>query len=86
MSAETAFLIAFFAVVVVIILLVLAALMFEADGDPPAPEEETAKPGDESGETAGTARKSARALALRVGEDVHDVPAEPGVAGVADLS
>jgi hypothetical protein len=42
MSAETAFLIAFFAIVVAIVLLVLAALVFEADGDPPAPEQETA--------------------------------------------
>lgn len=59
MSAETAFLIAFFAVVVAIILLVLGALAFEADGDPPAPEQEAAKPGDEPGETASAGRKSA---------------------------
>jgi hypothetical protein len=58
MSAETAFLIAFFAVVVAIVLLVLAALVFEAGGDPSAPEE-TAEPGDEPGETAGAGRKSA---------------------------
>ena len=59
MSAETAFLIAFFAVVAAIILLALAALAFEADGDPPAPEQETAKPGHEPGETASAGQKSA---------------------------
>jgi hypothetical protein len=60
MSAETLFLIAFFAVVVLIILLVFAALMFEADGDPPAPEQETANTDDEPGQTtAGAGRTSA---------------------------
>jgi hypothetical protein len=59
MSAETAFLIAFFAVVVAIVLLVLTVLVFEADGDPPAPEQEAAEPDDEPGETAGAGRKSA---------------------------
>ena len=60
MSAEILFLIAFLAVVAVIVLLVFTALMFEADGDPPAPEGETAKTGDEPGQTAaGAGRKSA---------------------------
>jgi hypothetical protein len=60
MSAEILFLIAFFAVVVLIILLVFAALMFEADGDLPAPEQETAETGDEPDQTtAGAGRKSA---------------------------
>jgi hypothetical protein len=59
MSAEILFLIAFFAVVVLIILLVFAALMFEADEDPSAPEQEKARTDDQPGETAGAGRKSA---------------------------
>ena len=60
MSAETLFLIAFFAVVVLIILLVFAALMFEADGNPSAPEQEIANTGNEPDHaTAGAGRKSA---------------------------
>jgi hypothetical protein len=60
MSAETLFLIAFFAFVVVIMLIIWLALMFEADGDPPAPEQETYTTGDEPGRTtAGAGRKSA---------------------------
>jgi len=56
MSGSTLFYIAVAAVAVVIILLVWVALVLEADEDLPAPGQETAKPGDEPGETAGPGR------------------------------
>ena len=60
MSAETLFFIAFVGFVVVVMLIIWLALMFEADGDPPAPGPETDTTGDEPGRTtAGAGRKSA---------------------------
>jgi len=60
MSAETLFLVAFVGFVIVIMLIIWLALMFEAGGNPPAPEQETGTTGDEPGRTtAGAGRKLA---------------------------
>ena len=59
MSASALFYITVAAVVVLILLTALVALVFESDWHPPVSGQETAKPGDEAGQTAGAEQKAA---------------------------
>ena len=80
MSGSTLFYIAFAAVMVAILVIVGAALVLEAGRLRLHPDRTRPCP------ATNLVRRRARAdLALRVGQDADDVPAEPGVARMTDL-